>query len=56
MPADISIIDVKCTDIDRKRDRRCSGSAVFGSAELEKIVEDEIPDLMPQKHGKERQK
>lgn len=40
MPADISIIDVKCTDIDRKRDRRRSGSAVFGSAELEKIVED----------------
>ena len=40
IPADINIIDVKCTDIDRKRDRRRGGSAVFGSAELEKIAED----------------
>ena len=40
MPADINIIDVKCTDIDRKRDRRRGGAAVFGIAELEKIAED----------------
>lgn len=40
MPADINIIDVKCTDIDRKSDRRRDGSALFGSAELEKIAED----------------
>ena len=40
MPADINMIDVKCTDIGRKRDRRRGGSAVFGSAELEKIAED----------------
>ena len=40
MPADINIIDVKCTDIDRKSDRRRDGSAVFGSAELEKIAKD----------------
>jgi len=40
MPADINIIDVKCTDIDRKRDRRRGGAAVSGSAEPEKIAED----------------
>lgn len=40
MPADINIIDVKWTDIERKRDIRRDGSAVFGSAELEIIAED----------------
>ena len=40
MPADINRIDVKCTDIDRKKDRRRGASAVFGSAELDKIAED----------------
>ena len=40
MSADINISDVKCTDIGRKTDRRRRGSAVFSSAEPEKIVED----------------